>query len=211
MNEALRVPHFNIGDEYDLTRLAAVRAALNKELAASAGVKLSLTSFLVKAVSVALSDFPTLNSKFDCLTQDAVSRASGQQQSQSQTASPLLRRCVKCAGVRACGLRLSCQYTIFDSHNISLAIDTPHGLVVPNIKNVQSKSLIEIQKDILLLQEKASQTRGLRWKLEEARTRLFREQSAGVCWGVLGAGGQTLHHGSDRRHDRHIECGSHFR
>ena len=35
-----------------------------------------------------------------------------------------------------------------DAHNISVAIDTPQGLVVPNVKNVQNKNIIEIAKDL---------------------------------------------------------------
>ncbi|KAL5277820.1 DBT family protein [Megaselia abdita] len=34
------------------------------------------------------------------------------------------------------------------AHNISVAIDTPQGLVVPNIKNCQNKSILEIAKDL---------------------------------------------------------------
>lgn len=34
------------------------------------------------------------------------------------------------------------------AHNISVAIDTPQGLVVPNIKNCQNKSIMEIAKDL---------------------------------------------------------------
>ncbi|XP_055913093.1 lipoamide acyltransferase component of branched-chain alpha-keto acid dehydrogenase complex, mitochondrial [Eupeodes corollae] len=34
------------------------------------------------------------------------------------------------------------------AHNISVAIGTPSGLVVPNIKNCQSKSIMEIAKDL---------------------------------------------------------------
>uniref|UniRef100_T1PEE2 Dihydrolipoamide acetyltransferase component of pyruvate dehydrogenase complex n=1 Tax=Musca domestica TaxID=7370 RepID=T1PEE2_MUSDO len=34
------------------------------------------------------------------------------------------------------------------AHNISVAIDTPQGLVVPNVKNVQNKNIIEIAKEL---------------------------------------------------------------
>lgn len=40
------------------------------------------------------------------------------------------------------------------AHNISVAIDTPQGLVVPNIKNCQTKSIIEIAKDLNALVER---------------------------------------------------------
>lgn len=34
------------------------------------------------------------------------------------------------------------------AHNISVAIDTPAGLVVPNIKNCHNKNIIEIAQDL---------------------------------------------------------------
>lgn len=40
------------------------------------------------------------------------------------------------------------------AHNISVAMDTPMGLVVPNVKNCQSKTIIDIAKDLNLLMEK---------------------------------------------------------
>ncbi|KAH8373907.1 hypothetical protein KR200_006944 [Drosophila serrata] len=40
------------------------------------------------------------------------------------------------------------------AHNISVAIDTPQGLVVPNIKNCQEKNIIEIAKDLNALVER---------------------------------------------------------
>ncbi|KAH8245061.1 hypothetical protein KR032_004389 [Drosophila birchii] len=40
------------------------------------------------------------------------------------------------------------------AHNISVAIDTPQGLVVPNIKNCQAKNIIEIAKDLNALVER---------------------------------------------------------
>lgn len=42
------------------------------------------------------------------------------------------------------------------SHNIGVAMDTPSGLVVPVIHNVQNKSLFDITADLMSLQQKAS-------------------------------------------------------
>ena len=41
-----------------------------------------------------------------------------------------------------------CQLKILQNHNLGIAMDTPRGLVVPVIRNVQTKSLVEIQYDL---------------------------------------------------------------
>ncbi|SBT79440.1 lipoamide acyltransferase component of branched-chain alpha-keto acid dehydrogenase complex, putative [Plasmodium malariae] len=51
------------------------------------------------------------------------------------------------------------SYTIYKNHNICIAMDTPNGLLVPNIKNVEEKNIINIQKDLILLRDKANQMR----------------------------------------------------
>lgn len=40
------------------------------------------------------------------------------------------------------------------NHNISVAIHTPQGLMVPNIKDVQNKSIMQIAESLKVLQEK---------------------------------------------------------
>lgn len=110
MVASLAVPHVTVGEDFDLTELKK----LHEELKAKCATKLTLTPFLIKTISIALEDFPILNSKF---TGDS--------------------------------------YVLFKDHNISIAIDTPHGLLVPNIKSVQSKSIRQIQEDMNRLQRAA--------------------------------------------------------
>jgi 2-oxoisovalerate dehydrogenase E2 component (dihydrolipoyl transacylase) len=48
----------------------------------------------------------------------------------------------------------SCEKLIYrKSHNICVAMDTSQGLAVPNIKNVQELSLLEVAKELNRLQE----------------------------------------------------------
>ena len=41
------------------------------------------------------------------------------------------------------------------NHNYSIAMDSKDGLIVPNIKNVQDKSILQINSDIIELRGKA--------------------------------------------------------
>lgn len=47
----------------------------------------------------------------------------------------------------------SIKITYRSSHNIGIAMDTPQGLIVPNIKNVQDKTIFEIASEIHRLSE----------------------------------------------------------
>ena len=56
---------------------------------------------------------------------------------------------------------LACQTQVemFAAHNISVAIDTPHGLLVPNVKNVQDKTVVDIAVELKRLQKLAQENR----------------------------------------------------
>lgn len=111
--QSLAIPHFGYCDEIDVTRLVQLRPLL-KPFAESRGVRLSYMPFLVKALSIALHDYPDLNAHFDDKAENL---------------------------------------TIKGAHHIGIAMDTPSGLVVPNVKNVESKSILEVAADLNRLQE----------------------------------------------------------
>lgn len=77
MTRSLAIPHFLYADEIDFTELAALRARLNTVLSTSVSswapvipnaegvTKLSYLPFIIKAVSIALNQFPILNARVD--------------------------------------------------------------------------------------------------------------------------------------------------
>ncbi|KAF3904347.1 hypothetical protein AA313_de0205819 [Arthrobotrys entomopaga] len=119
MTKSLTIPHFLYADEAGVDRLIALRNTINKNLARSGDQslkKISYMPFFIKAVSVALEEFPLINSRID-LTDESKPK--------------LVMR---------------------PSHNIGVAMDTPAGLLVPNIKNVQNLSILEIAAELNRLQ-----------------------------------------------------------
>ena len=78
--------------------------------------------FFVKACSIAMLEFPVMNSHVD----------------PEVDAEGYIK-----------------QFVMKKSHNFSVAMDTKDGLIVPNIKNVQDKSILQINQDIIELRGKA--------------------------------------------------------
>jgi 2-oxoisovalerate dehydrogenase E2 component (dihydrolipoyl transacylase) len=113
MSEALKIPHFGYDDEIHFDNLIKLRSSL-KHISKERDIKISYMPFIVKAVSMALSKYPILNSSIDEKFENMIYKS---------------------------------------SHNICLAIDTPGGLVVPNIKNCEQKSIWDIAEDLNRLQE----------------------------------------------------------
>ncbi|NQZ89904.1 MAG: dihydrolipoyllysine-residue acetyltransferase [Colwellia sp.] len=47
------------------------------------------------------------------------------------------------------------EITYFDDHNIGMAVDSKVGLLVPNVKQVQNKSIVDVAKEIMRLTDSA--------------------------------------------------------
>ena len=117
MNDSLKVPQLTHSDEIECDRLVEVIRSLKPVAMDEFHLpSLTLTAFFIKAVSLGVEAYPTINSRM-APEGDA--------------------------------------YHILQNHNVSVAMDSPRGLVVPNIRNVESLSIIEIQKHLIELQKRA--------------------------------------------------------
>jgi 2-oxoisovalerate dehydrogenase E2 component (dihydrolipoyl transacylase) len=110
-NSVSTIPHFTYCEEIDMTELIALRAEL-KEIYAKQDIKLTMMPFFMKAMSLAIKEYPLVNSQVneDCT-----------------------------------------ELTYFNDHNIGMAVDSKVGLLVPNIKQVQTKSILDLANDIMRL------------------------------------------------------------
>ena len=109
------IPHFTYCEEIDMTNLIKLRGEL-KEVYAKQDIKLTMMPFFMKAMSLALKEFPVINSQVnaDCT-----------------------------------------EISYFSDHNIGMAVDSKVGLLVPNVKQVQTKSILDLAKDISRLTQDA--------------------------------------------------------
>ena len=115
MTRSLAIPHFLYADEIDITALSKLRGRLNTQ--AINGQRFSYLHFIIKAVSLALEEFPLLNARVEANNGDQIPK--------------LIMR---------------------EKHNVGIAMDTPQGLLVPNIKNVASRSILDIATECFRLQ-----------------------------------------------------------
>lgn len=118
MTRSLQIPHFVFADEVDVTAVSGLRRRLNSS--PDNIQKLSYLHFIIKAVSLALKEFPLLNSRVE----------------------------VGAGNDRP-------QLVMRENHNIGIAIDTPQGLLVPNINNVAGLSILDIASECSRLQSLA--------------------------------------------------------
>lgn len=140
----LYVPPTTLMDEFDVSLLVSVRQA-QKANFETKGVKLTYLPFVIKAVSMALKEFPIFNASYDAATEEIV-------------------------------------YKSFQ--NIGIAVDTADGLIVPNIKNADTKSIVSLAKEVETL-AKASRERTI--KIDDIQNGTFtitNYGSAGILYGT---------------------------
>lgn len=112
---ATTIPHFIYSEEIDVTDLLSLREQLKPE-AEARGSRLTLMPFFMKAMALAVQEFPVLNSRLN----DDV------------TEIHYLSRC-----------------------NIGMAVDSKAGLIVPNVKGVESRTLLGVADEVARLTEAA--------------------------------------------------------
>ncbi len=137
------IPHAYLIEEVDVTRLWELRERL-KGYAAEKGVKLTITPFIVKAVTMALKEYPLLNASIDEERMEIIVK----------------------------------KY-----YNIGIAVDSPEGLVVPNIKDADKKSILELAREIRMLADKA---RKMELSLEEVQDGTFSITNIGAIGSIAG-------------------------
>lgn len=110
-NETAMLTTFN---EVNMKSIMDLRKNYQDRFVEKHGIKLGMMSFFLKACSIALQEFPSVNSMME-----------GE------------------------------NMTTYDYADISVAVSTPKGLMVPVIRNVESMGLSEIEKAIAEVADKA--------------------------------------------------------
>jgi pyruvate dehydrogenase E2 component (dihydrolipoamide acetyltransferase) len=111
------VPRVTQFDDADITELTALRKKLAPAFE-QRGVRLTLTSFVLKVVVETLRKHPIFNSSLDEAAQEIVTK---------------------------------------EYYHLGVAVDTEAGLIVPVIRDVDQKNLLELSKELEELADKARQ------------------------------------------------------
>ncbi|MBI5429451.1 MAG: dihydrolipoyllysine-residue acetyltransferase [Nitrosomonadales bacterium] len=109
------IPHVTQFDEADITEMEAFRKELNTEYAKQ-NIKITPLAFMLKAVVVALQQFPEFNASLD---------ASGE------------------------------NLVLKKYFHIGVAVDTPNGLMVPVLRDVDKKGIVQLAKELGEISAKA--------------------------------------------------------
>ncbi|XKH61498.1 2-oxo acid dehydrogenase subunit E2 [Halomonas sediminis] len=119
VESATTIPHFQYGEEFDITDLLALRARLKPRMEAL-GERLTLMPFFMKAIALAAAEHPIVNARLNA-TADEIHYYS------------------------AC--------------NVGMAVDSKVGLLVPNIKQVETLSVLDIAREVARLTSAAREGR----------------------------------------------------
>ena len=111
----LNIPHVTHHDEADITELEQFRKSLKDE-AEKDGVRITLLSFVMKALIGALKKYPNVNASL---------AANGE------------------------------ELILKKYYNIGIAVDTPNGLVVPVIRDVDRKSVFDLAREMADISERS--------------------------------------------------------
>jgi 2-oxoisovalerate dehydrogenase E2 component (dihydrolipoyl transacylase) len=110
MTKSLNTPHLLYADELKVNDINSIRKKLVSD--ARDPKKITFLPFVVKAVSLALNQYPILNARVDAIDPNKP------------------------------------KIIMREKHNIGIAMDTPRGLIVPNIKDVANRSIVDIAAEI---------------------------------------------------------------
>ncbi|MEQ4540014.1 dihydrolipoyllysine-residue acetyltransferase [Halomonas desiderata] len=119
VESASTVPHFQYGEEIDVTELLALRERL-KPVAEAQQVRLTLMPFFMKALALAVREEPILNARLN----PEVS-----------------------------------EIHYLPEVNVGMAVDSKAGLIVPNVKRVEQRSVLEVAREIQRLTAAAREGR----------------------------------------------------
>ncbi len=111
----LNIPHVTHHDDADITELEEFRQSLKSE-AQNKGLRVTILSFVMKALVASLKKFPSVNASLDNNGQELILK----------------------------------KY-----FNIGIAIDTPDGLVVPVVREVERKSIFDLAQELGEISERA--------------------------------------------------------
>lgn len=135
------VPHVHQFHDADVTELLALMKR-QKERVKQAGGSLTFTVFAMKAVVLALKDFPQFNASWDARNGEIVYK---------------------------------------DYYNIGVAVETPAGLLVPVVRDVDKKTLVELAMELPAL---AQRTRDKKTGIDDLRGGTFTISNLGGIGGT---------------------------
>lgn len=147
LSHSAAIPVFTFAEEVDVTELEALRKQINLDLAvkgkaresdAASFSKVTLLPFLVKAMSIAMKQHPLFLCRLQIPTPTDARASTGSGSvsfSEQANAARLVPRA---------------------THDLSIALSTPTGLLTPTLRSVESLSILELAQRIASLQSKAS-------------------------------------------------------